>query len=141
MPASAGMTYTITDNGEGFYKWGSIGACLMAEPGLVAESVHTMQSAVDIPVTVKSRIGIDSMESYDAFNAFIESVAESCCDTFIVRARKAWLKVLSQKRNWEIPPLNCDYVYRLKQQHPQLSIIINDAVKTLKQVAETFKIG
>jgi len=115
---------------------GRIGACLMAEPGLVAESVHAMESAVEIPVTVKCRIGIDNMESYDEFNAFIETVAAAGCNTFIVHARKAWLKGLSPKQNREIPPLKYEYVYRLKQQHPQLNIIINGGIKTLEQVAE-----
>jgi tRNA-dihydrouridine synthase A len=114
---------------------GRIGACLMAEPGLVAESIAAMQSAVEIPVTVKCRIGIDDMESYDAFNAFIETVSDSGCDTFIVHARKAWLKGLSPKQNREIPPLKYDYVYRLKQQHPQLNIVINGGVKTLDDAA------
>jgi len=104
---------------------GRIGACLMAEPGLVAESIAAMQSAVEIPVTVKCRIGIDHMESYDAFNDFIETVADSGCDTFIVHARKAWLQGLSPKQNREIPPLKYDYVYDLKQQHPELNIVIN----------------
>jgi tRNA-dihydrouridine synthase A len=115
---------------------GRIGACLMAEPGLVADSIHAMHSAVEIPVTVKCRIGIDNMETYDAFNAFIETVAGSGCDTFIVHARKAWLQGLSPKQNREIPPLKYDYVYRLKQQHPQLNIVINGAIKTLDQMAE-----
>lgn len=115
---------------------GRIGACLMAEPGLVAESIAVMQSAVDIPVTVKCRIGIDDMESYEAFNTFIETVAGSGCETFIVHARKAWLQGLSPKQNREIPPLKYDYVYRLKQQHPQLNIIINGGIKTLDHVAE-----
>ena len=115
---------------------GRIGACLMAEPGLVAESIHAMQSAVEIPVTVKCRIGIDNMESYNSFNDFIETVAEAGCNTFIVHARKAWLKGLSPKQNREIPPLKYEYVYRLKQRQPQLNIIINGGIKTLDQVAE-----
>jgi tRNA-dihydrouridine synthase A len=113
---------------------GRIGACLMAEPGLVAESIHAMRSAVEIPVTVKCRIGIDDMESYDAFNAFIETVAVSGCDTFIVHARKAWLNGLSPKQNREIPPLRYDYVYRLKHDYPQLNITINGGIKTLDQM-------
>ena len=113
---------------------GRIGACLMAEPELVAESIHAMHSAVEIPVTVKCRIGIDNMETYDAFNAFIETVAGSGCDTFIVHARKAWLQGLSPKQNREIPPLKYDYVYRLKQQHPQLNIVINGGIKTIDEM-------
>ena len=115
---------------------GRIGACLMAEPGLVAESIAAMQAAVDIPVTVKCRIGIDHMESFEEFNAFIETVADSGGKTFIVHARKAWLQGLSPKQNREIPPLKYEYVYRLKQQHPQLNIVINGGIKTLDQVAE-----
>jgi tRNA-dihydrouridine synthase A len=113
---------------------GRIGACLMAEPELVAESVHAMQSAVDIPVTVKCRIGIDNMESYDEFNAFIETVAATGCNTFIVHARKAWLKGLSPKQNREIPPLKYDYVYRLKRQRPQFNIVINGGIKTIDEM-------
>ena len=114
---------------------GRIGACLMAEPGLVAESIAAMQSAVEIPVTVKCRIGIDHMDSYDAFNAFIETVAGSGCDTFIVHARKAWLQGLSPKQNREIPPLKYDYVYDLKQQHPELNIVINGGIRTLDEIS------
>jgi len=113
---------------------GRIGACLMAEPALVAESVQAMLSAVDIPVTVKCRIGIDDMESYDAFDAFIETVADSGCDTFIVHARKAWLQGLSPKQNREIPPLRYEYVYRLKQQHPRLNIVINGGIRTIEEM-------
>jgi len=113
---------------------GRIGACLMAEPGLVAESIAAMQSAVEIPVTVKCRIGIDHMESYEAFNAFIGTVADSGCDTFIVHARKAWLQGLSPKQNREIPPLKYDYVYRLKQQHAQLNIVINGGISTIDEM-------
>ncbi len=114
---------------------GRFGACLMAEPELVAESIHAMRSAVEIPVTVKCRIGIDHMESYEAFNAFIETVVGSGCDTFIVHARKAWLQGLSPKQNREIPPLQYDYVYRLKAEHPQLNIVINGGIKTLDDMA------
>ena len=88
---------------------GRIGACLMAEPELVAEAIHAMHCAVAVPVTVKCRIGIDDMESYEAFSAFIQTVAASGCKTFIVHARKAWLKGLSPKQNREIPPLKYEY--------------------------------
>jgi tRNA-dihydrouridine synthase A len=106
----------------------------MAEPGLVAESIQTMQTSVEVPVTVKCRIGVDQMESYEAFNAFIETVAETGCRTFIVHARKAWLKGLSPKQNREIPPLKYDYVYRLKQEHPQLDIVLNGGIKSLDEM-------
>jgi tRNA-dihydrouridine synthase A len=114
---------------------GRIGACLMAEPELVAEAIHAMRAAVTLPVTVKCRIGIDDMESYAAFNAFIETVAASGCDTFIVHARKAWLKGLSPKQNREIPPLKYDFVYRLKKEHPQLNIVINGGIRNLDEMA------
>ena len=114
---------------------GRIGACLMAEPGLVAEAVDAMCAAVAVPVTVKCRIGIDDMESYETFDAFIQTVAASGCDTFIVHARKAWLKGLSPKQNREIPPLRYDYVYRLKQEHPQLNIVINGGIRSHDEMA------
>jgi tRNA-dihydrouridine synthase A len=114
---------------------GFIGACLMAHPHRVAESVQAMRSAVHIPVTVKCRIGIDNMEGYDAFSSFVETVAASGCDTFIIHARKAWLQGLSPKQNRDIPPLKYDYVYRLKKQHSRLNIVINGGIKTLDEVA------
>ena len=114
---------------------GRIGACLMAEPSLVADCVSAMRSAVDIPVTVKCRIGIDDMESFEEFDTFIQAVASGGCDTFIVHARKAWLQGLSPKQNREIPPLKYDYVYRLKKQRPELNIVINGGIKTLDEVS------
>ena len=112
-----------------------IGACLMAQPQRVAEAVAAMQSAVKLPVTVKCRIGIDQMESYADFKRFVETVASAGCDTFIVHARKAWLQGLSPKQNREIPPLRYDFVYRLKQQHPHLNIVINGGIQTSEEVA------
>jgi tRNA-dihydrouridine synthase A len=114
---------------------GRIGACLMAQPGLVAELVDAMQSAVRIPVTVKCRVGIDDMDGYAAFVEFIETVADAGCDTFIVHARKAWLQGLSPKQNREVPPLQYDYVYRLKKEHPSLNIVINGGIRTLDEIA------
>ena len=114
---------------------GRIGACLMKEPDLVAECVHMMQSRVSVPVTVKCRIGVDHMEDYEAFLAFIETVANAGCDTFIVHARKAWLKGLNPKQNREIPPLRYEYVHRLKTEHPELNIIINGGIKTLEEIS------
>lgn len=110
---------------------GRFGACLMAEPETVADCVKAMQKAVDIPVTVKSRIGIDDMDEYEDLTRFIQIVADAGCDTFIVHARKAWLKGLSPKENREIPPLIYDRVYQLKEQFPDLHISINGGVKTL----------
>jgi tRNA-dihydrouridine synthase A len=110
-----------------------IGACLMAHPALVAESVAAMRAVVKIPVTVKCRIGIDAMDSDDDFYAFIDDVAsQSGCDTFIVHARIALLQGLSPKENREIPPLNYARVYRLKQLFPQLEIIVNGGINTIE---------
>lgn len=112
---------------------GMIGACLMAEPELVAECIANMQAAVKIPVTVKHRIGIDDMDDYEGLVKFVSTIAAAGCNTFIVHARKAWLKGLSPKENREIPPLQYDKVYRLKEEFPQLSIIINGGITTLEQ--------
>lgn len=112
---------------------GMIGAVLMSHPSLVADCIAAMQNAVDIPVTVKHRIGIDEMDDYEGMLNFVDQIAATGCDTFIVHARKAWLKGLSPKENREIPPLNYDNVIRLKQERPQLEIIINGGIKTLEQ--------
>ena len=110
---------------------GRFGACLMAEPETVADCIKAMQAEVDIPVTVKSRIGIDEMDEYEDLTRFIDVVASAGCDTFIVHARKAWLKGLSPKENRDVPPLIYDRVYHLKEQFPDLEISINGGVKTL----------
>lgn len=112
---------------------GHFGACLMAQPELVAECVHAMQSKVSIPVTVKCRTGIDDMEGYQPLYHFIDKVAEAGCKTFIVHARKAWLQGLSPKQNREIPPLKYEHVHRLKQEKPELEIVINGGIKTLAE--------
>ena len=112
---------------------GAFGACLMAEPHLIADCVAAMQAAVNIPVTVKNRIGIDEQQERDSLFNFVETVAQAGCQTFIVHARKAWLKGLSPKENREIPPLNYALVYELKQAFPQLEIIINGGITTLEQ--------
>lgn len=112
---------------------GMIGACLMAEPQLVADCIDAMQQAVRIPVTVKHRIGIDDMEDYAGLTQFVSTLATTGCRTFIVHARKAWLKGLSPKENREIPPLQYEKVYQLKQDFPTLEIIINGGVTTLEQ--------
>lgn len=118
---------------------GRFGACLMAEPGLVAECVAAMRQAVSIPVTVKSRIGIDESDSYEELLHFISTVADSGCRTFIVHARKAWLKGLSPKQNREVPPLRYDMVYQLKKDLPTLEIILNGGITTLDQAEEILK--
>lgn len=111
-----------------------IGACLMAEPNLVAECFMQMQQAVKIPVTVKHRIGIDDLNSYEHMLNFVDTVAQAGCQHFIVHARIALLNGLSPKENREIPPLRYEDVYRLKQERPNLTIEINGGIKT---VAET----
>lgn len=113
-----------------------IGACLMAEPDTVATLVKHMQAAVDIPVTVKHRIGIDDFDSYEFMKAFVQSVAEAGCERFIVHARTAWLQGLSPKQNREIPPLRYDDVYRLKQDFPELCIEINGGIETIADIQE-----
>lgn len=110
---------------------GNFGACLMADPPLVASCVEAMRKAVSIPVTVKCRIGIDDQDEERDFQNFIETVNGAGCTTFIVHARKAWLKGLSPKENREIPPLDYSRVYRLKQARPDLEIIINGGIETL----------
>ncbi len=107
---------------------GKFGACLMAEPQLVAECVAAMNNAVGIPVTVKHRIGIDDKDSWEELLRFVETVAAAGCTSFTVHARKAWLNGLSPKENREIPPLQYDTVYRLKQHFPHLEIIINGGI-------------
>ncbi|MBT8448819.1 MAG: tRNA dihydrouridine(20/20a) synthase DusA [Gammaproteobacteria bacterium] len=110
---------------------GRFGACLMAEPQLVAECIAAMLDAVDIPVTIKSRIGIDRSDTLDELGRFVEIVKSSGCQTFIIHARKAWLDGLSPKENRDVPPLNYDRVYAIKQQFPDLEIIINGGIKSL----------
>ena len=112
---------------------GMFGACLMAKPELVADCVRAMIEACDIPVTVKHRIGIDDMESYEELTGFVEPIAAAGCEVFIVHARKAWLQGLSPKENREIPPLNYPWVYRLKQDFPHLKIVINGGIKSMKE--------
>ncbi len=114
---------------------GRFGACLMAEPELVANCVAAMQDATPIPVTVKTRLGIDDMDSYEELCQFIETVKKTGCHTFILHARKAWLKGLSPKQNRDIPPLQYDRVYQIKQDYPQLEILINGGITTLDEVA------
>jgi tRNA-dihydrouridine synthase A len=112
---------------------GHFGACLMAEPRLVADCIEAMQSAVKIPVTVKCRIGIDEQDEETALEDFIQTVFKSGCTNFTIHARKAWLKGLSPKENREIPPLNYDRVLRLKATHPTLAISINGGLETVEQ--------
>ena len=112
---------------------GHFGACLMATPDVVADSVAVMRAAVSIPVTVKCRLGIDDQDTEADFERFISIVAGAGCATFIVHARKAWLQGLSPKENRDIPPLDYDRVYRLKAAHPDLQIILNGGLGTLEE--------
>ena len=107
---------------------GKIGACLMGESDLVAECVSSMQASVTIPVTVKTRIGIDNLDSYAHLVKFIETVSDAGCKHFIIHARKAWLKGLSPKENREVPPLRYDVVQHIKQDFPDLCIILNGGI-------------
>jgi len=111
---------------------GAFGACLMAEPQLIAECVAAMRDAVAIPVTVKNRIGIDDQDDYAGLHNFISTVSAAGCETFIVHARKAWLKGLSPKENRDVPPLRYDLVYQVKREFPELEIIINGGITTLE---------
>ena len=113
---------------------GSFGACLMKEPDLVASCVESMIDKCDIPVTVKSRIGIDDMESYDQLSDFIMRIHNKGCQHFIIHARKAWLQGLSPKENRTIPPLNYPWVYQLKKDFPHLKITINGGIKNCNEV-------
>ncbi len=115
---------------------GRFGACLMNEPETVAKAVTAMRRATALPVTVKHRIGVDDSEDYPFLKRFVETVAAAGCTTFIVHARKAWLKGLSPKENREVPPLTYEHVYRLKAEFPQLTIVINGGIKTLSQCTE-----
>jgi tRNA-dihydrouridine synthase A len=113
---------------------GAFGACLMAEPRLVADGVKAMLDVVSVPVTVKHRIGIDKTESYDFVRDFVGTLSEAGCRTFIVHARNAWLQGLSPKANREVPPLRYELVHRLKTDFPHLTIAINGGITTAEQV-------
>ncbi|MCW8944139.1 MAG: tRNA dihydrouridine(20/20a) synthase DusA [Sedimenticola sp.] len=118
---------------------GRFGACLMATPQIVADGVAAMIAAATLPITVKHRIGIDDLDSYEALVSFVSTVSEAGCNTFIIHARKAWLSGLSPKENREIPPLRYDIVHQIKQDFPHLEIIINGGITTLEQVQEQLK--
>ena len=109
---------------------GAFGACLMAEPQLVADCVRAMRDAVSIPITVKHRLGLDADESYDFVAEFVGRVAEAGCTVFIVHARNAWLKGLSPRENREVPPLRYESVYRLKRDFPHLTMVINGGLRS-----------
>ncbi len=118
---------------------GRFGACLMKEPDLVVDCLSAMQAAANIPITIKTRIGVDEHDSYDFLQQFIDKVAATGCITWIIHARKAWLKGLSPKENREIPPLHYETVYRIKQDFPHLTILLNGGVKTSHEVVQHLK--
>ena len=118
---------------------GRFGACLMAEPRLVADCVAAMREAVKVPVTVKCRIGIDDQDENEGLDRFVENVAATGCNTFIIHARKAWLKGLSPKENREIPPLNYARVHQLKAGFPHLGIILNGGLATLESARDEMR--
>jgi tRNA-dihydrouridine synthase A len=113
---------------------GRFGACLMAEPDLVAECIAAMRGAVSVPVTVKCRIGIDDQDAEASFDRFVETVSAAGCRTFIVHARKAWLKGLSPKENRDMPPLDYGRVHRLKMRRRELEIVLNGGIESLTAV-------
>ncbi|CAC9588593.1 tRNA dihydrouridine synthase A [Bathymodiolus heckerae thiotrophic gill symbiont] len=115
---------------------GSFGACLMQTPDTVAQCIESMGKAVDIPLSVKSRIGVDDMGSYEELTNFIEIVSKAGCQNFVVHARKAWLKGLSPKENRTVPPLNYDWVYQLKRDFPEFTIGINGGIMSLAEVSD-----
>ena len=111
---------------------GKFGAVLMKEPGLVSKCINEMHKSVNIPITVKCRIGVDDMDKESELDRFVEEVSFSGCNTFIVHARKAWLKGLSPKENREIPPLDYERVYRLKEKFHSLNIVVNGGIKSVR---------
>lgn len=116
---------------------GKFGACLMAEPQLVADCVDAMKQEVSIPVTVKTRIGIDDQDSYQFLADFVGASAEKGCETFIIHARKAWLTGLSPAENRTVPPLKWDVAYQLKRDFPQLEIVLNGGIQTVDHIRES----
>lgn len=114
---------------------GQFGASLMKSPRTVADGIAAMRASVRLPVTVKTRIGVDDRDSYSHLMDFVGTVAAAGCDTFIIHARKAWLQGLSPKQNREVPPLQYDRVYQLKQDFPALQIILNGGVNSLDEAA------
>lgn len=124
---------------SGRVQSGKFGACLMAEPQLVAECLSAMRAAVSVPVTVKHRLGVDDQDPEQMLFSFVETVAQSGVTTFIVHARKAWLKGLSPKENRDVPPLDYGLVHRLKAQRPELEIILNGGLQSLDHAVENKK--
>ena len=119
-------------------RTGRFGACLMAEPELVADCIASMQQSSTVPITVKTRLGIDDRDSYDELKTFINKISDAGCRTFILHARKAWLRGLSPRENREVPPLKYTTVYRLKTDFPDLEIIINGGFTRFDQILEQY---
>lgn len=115
-------------------KAGRFGACLMQEASLVGDCVAAMRDAVTLPVTVKCRTGIDTLDSYAFLADFIQTVQTAGCEVFILHARKAWLQGLSPRENREVPPLNYETVYQIKQDFPTLTVIINGGIRTVAEI-------
>ncbi len=113
---------------------GRFGACLMAEPEQVADCISAMKNAVSIPVTAKTRIGIDQQDSYDFFAAFAHRLIDAGCDKLIVHARKAWLHGLNPKQNRTIPPLHYEFVYKIKEEMPTIPVVINGNINTANEI-------
>ena len=120
-------------------KSGFFGACLMNQPQTVADGIKAMRDAVDIPVTIKCRIGVDDNDSYEALCNFVDINAQAGCEVFIVHARKAWLSGLSPKQNREVPPLDYPRVFKLKEDFPKLSIVLNGGLKTIDDCQQALK--
>lgn len=115
---------------------GQFGACLMKKPRLVADCVSAMVQAVKVPITVKTRIGVDDQDSYPELQAFIQQVSQAGCRKLIIHARKAWLKGLSPRQNRTVPPLRYDWVYQLKKDFPDLELVINGGVNTIQELEQ-----
>lgn len=120
---------------------GAFGACLMLSPGLVADAVAAMRDACDLPVTVKTRIGVDDHDDYGFLQDFVGTVAAAGCGTFIIHARKAYLAGLSPKENRSVPPLRPDVVYRLRADFPGLRLVINGGIETVEAVRRHLAAG
>ena len=118
---------------------GKFGAYLMLEPEIVSSCIKAMKAASDIEVTVKTRIGVDDQDNYEFLKHFVEKIAAADCKTFVIHARKAHLSGLSPRQNRSIPPLRYEYVYRLKQDFPELTIILNGGIKDTKEILAHLK--
>lgn len=118
---------------------GKFGACLMLEPEIVSDCIRAMRAVADIEVTVKTRIGVDDQDNYGFLKQFVEKIADADCKTFVIHARKAHLSGLSPRQNRTVPPLRYEYVYRLKQDFPELTVILNGGIKGTKEILDHLK--